>query len=143
MNDRQQVICIVDDDDAVVRALRRLLMACGYVVRAFTSAQDFLDQPVSDDANVCCLIVDVHMPGTSGLELQSALQAAERPLPIVFVTGAGDAKLRCRALGDGAVAFLQKPFADVELIQAVELAAAQVEARRAQAVEVLANKRTS
>jgi FixJ family two-component response regulator len=118
-------------------------MACGYEVRAFTSAQDFLDQPVSDDANVCCLIVDVHMPGTSGLELQSALQAAERPLPIVFVTGAGDAKLRCRALGDGAVAFLQKPFADVELIQAVELAAAQVEARRAQAVEVLANKRTS
>jgi len=142
MSDSQQVICIVDDDDAVVRALARLLMACGYLVRTFTSAQDFLDQPVEIDADLCCLIVDVHMPGISGLELQAALQAASRPLPIIFVTGAGDAKLRCRAFSDGAIAFLQKPFADVELLQAVEQAAGQVEARRAEAVEVLAKTRT-
>ena len=142
MSDSQQVICIVDDDDAVVRALARLLMACGYLVRTFRSAQDFLDQPVEIDADLCCLIVDVHMPGISGLELQAALQAASRPLPIIFVTGAGDAKLRCRAFSDGAIAFLQKPFTDVELLQAVEQAAVQVEARRAEAVEVLAKTRT-
>jgi FixJ family two-component response regulator len=146
MSVSQQVICIIDDDDAVVRALSRLLIACGYLVRSFAAAQDFLDEPVTADAAICCLIVDVHMPGMSGLELQAALQDAGRPLPLVFVTGAGDAKLRCRAFADGAVAFLQKPFGDVELLQAVEQAAARVGDRLArpdEGVEVLAKKRTS
>ena len=116
------VICVIDDDAAVLKGLSRLLATWGYRVRAFASAQQFLEQPVSEDADIGCLVVDAHMPVMSGLELQVELDQVARRLPIIFITGAGDEKLRSRALADGAVDFLEKPFADVELRQAVQTA---------------------
>jgi FixJ family two-component response regulator len=115
-------ICVIDDDAAVVRALSRLLRTYAYDVRTFASAQEFLDSGPDGDDAIGCLVVDVHMPGISGFELQAILQAVGRLLPVVFVTGAGDAKLRCRALAYGAVELLEKPFADADLIRAVQLA---------------------
>jgi FixJ family two-component response regulator len=124
MNDRKPLVAVIDDDEGVARALTRLLRVCGYRARPFGSSQQFLDQldaeGPDDDTGFLCLIVDVHMPGVSGLELQAALHASGRHLPIVFVTGAGDAKLSSRALAAGAAAFLQKPLSDVELLHAIE-----------------------
>jgi len=113
-------VCVIDDDPAVLRALTRLLCACGYSVRTFLSAQEFLDAGASDDARIGCLLVDVHMPGMSGFDLQAAIHAAGRPLPVILITGASDSKLRTRALASGAAALLEKPFSDSELIDAIE-----------------------
>ena len=122
MNQPRRVIGLVDDDDAVLRAIGRLLRACDYEVRGFSSAQSFLDHGPGLDDELDCLVVDVHMPGRSGLELKSDLDQAGRTTPIVLVTGAADAKLKARALAEGAIALLQKPFTEVELLRAIELA---------------------
>jgi FixJ family two-component response regulator len=122
MSTTDHSICVIDDDPAVLRALTRLLRACGYPVRTFLSAQEFLDAGRGDDARIGCLVVDVHMPGMSGFDLQEALHAARRPLPVILITGASDAKLRTRARTSGAAALLEKPFGDDELIDAVRKA---------------------
>jgi FixJ family two-component response regulator len=113
------VVCVIDDDVSVLKAVSRLLTALGYTVRSFRSAQQFLDRSTQDDAELGCLVLDVHMPGMSGLELQEELARTDRDLPIVFVTGAGDATLRQRAFANGAVDFLEKPFTDAALERAV------------------------
>jgi len=118
----EPVICLIDDDVAVLKGLSRLITTWGYRVRAFASAQQFLEQPPAADDEIGCLVLDAHMPVMSGFELQVELEQAQRRLPIVFITGAGDEKLRSRALADGAVEFLEKPFADVELRDAVQTA---------------------
>jgi FixJ family two-component response regulator len=122
VNHPRQAIGLVDDDETVLRAIGRLLRACGYDVRGFSSAQAFLDQGPAIDEQLACLVVDVHMPGRSGLELRSDLDQAGRAIPMVLVTGAADAKLKARAIAEGAVALLQKPFTEVELLRAIELA---------------------
>lgn len=125
MSDRPALIGVIDDDAAVLRALSRLLIACNYRVRAFGSVEAFLVKPGWDegeDQHLGCLVVDVHMLGLSGLELQSEPSVISHNVPIVFVTGAGDASLRDRAMADGAVAFLQKPFTDEQLIRAIDRA---------------------
>jgi FixJ family two-component response regulator len=118
----EPVICLIDDDVAVLKGLSRLITTWGYRVRAFASAQQFLEQPASADEEIGCLVIDAHMPVMSGFELQLELDQAQRRLPIIFITGAGDEKLRNRAIADGAVDFLEKPFADVELREAVQTA---------------------
>jgi FixJ family two-component response regulator len=118
----EPVICLIDDDVAVLKGLSRLITTWGYRVRAFASAQQFLEQPASADEEIGCLVIDAHMPVMSGFELQIELDQAQRRLPIIFITGAGDEKLRNRAIADGAVDFLEKPFADVELREAVQTA---------------------
>ena len=118
----EPVICLIDDDAAVLKGLSRLIATWGYRVRAFASAQQFLEQPPAADDEIGCLVLDAHMPVMSGFELQLELDQAQRRLPIIFITGAGDEKLRSRALADGAVEFLEKPFADVELRDAVQTA---------------------
>jgi FixJ family two-component response regulator len=116
------VVCVIDDDVSVLKAVSRLLSALGYTVRSFKSAHQFLERPSQADSEVGCLVLDVHMPGMSGLELQEELARAGRDLPIVFVTGAEDETLRQRAFSWGAIDFLEKPFTDSALERAVRYA---------------------
>ncbi len=113
-------VCIIDDDASMRTALNRLLKLAGYRVNAFPSAEVFLESGVPDEP--CCLIVDVRMPGMSGLDLQETLSRQNPDLPIVFVTGHGDIRMAVRAVQAGAVEFLPKPFKSRELLAAVEKA---------------------
>lgn len=106
-------VFIVDDDEAVRDSLRWLLEANGYRVRAFESAEAFL--AAYDPASVGVLIVDVRMPGMSGLELQEHLLARQIAIPIVFITGHGDVPMAVSTIKKGAVDFIEKPFNDVDL----------------------------
>jgi len=106
-------VFIVDDDEAVRDSLRWLLEANGYRVRAFESAEAFL--AAYDPAVVGVLIVDVRMPGMSGLELQEHLRAREIPIPVVFITGHGDVPMAVATIKKGAVDFLEKPFNEADL----------------------------
>ena len=106
-------IYIVDDDEAVRDSLRWLLEANGYRVKSFSGAEEFLQAYDPDQVGV--LIVDVRMPGMSGLELQEVLIARDAPLPIVFITGHGDVPMAVSTMKKGAVDFLEKPFNEAEL----------------------------
>lgn len=116
-------ISIVDDDESVRRALRRLLLSVGYVVKTYPSAQEFLDcgEYCKNPKNL--LILDVQMPGMDGFELQKHLQAAGIGIPIIFITAHENPKAFETAMDAGAVAFLQKPFDDQTLLNAVNLIA--------------------
>lgn len=106
-------IFIVDDDEAVRDSLRWLLEANGYRVRSFSGAEEFLES--YDPNQIGVLIVDVRMPGMSGLELQEELIARNAPLPIVFITGHGDVPMAVSTMKKGAVDFLEKPFNETDL----------------------------
>jgi FixJ family two-component response regulator len=111
------VIAVIDDEELVRTSLQRLLRIAGYPVAAFTSAADFLKSGRLQDFR--CLIADIRMPGMSGLDLQSHLNAEDYQIPIIFITAHGDEKIRIRAMRDGAVAFLAKPFDNTELLDRV------------------------
>ena len=111
------LVYVVEDDASVMKGLARLLRAWSYDVRLCASAQEFLDGPGVGEAD--CIVLDVHMPGLSGLDLQQALHQRGATVPVVFVTGHGDAGAQLEALDHGAVAFLKKPFTDQELLAAV------------------------
>ena len=113
------IVSVIDDDVSVLKGMARLCRAWGFTVRPFTSGQQFLEHVRSESDEIGCVVLDVHLPGMSGLELQAELASAQLEIPIVFVTGAGDETLRSRALADGAVAFLEKPFDQAELLRAV------------------------
>lgn len=115
MTDTQAMstIFIVDDDEAVRDSLRWLLEANGYRVKSFSGAEEFLQ--AYDPEQVGVLIVDVRMPGMSGLELQETLIARDAPLPIVFITGHGDVPMAVSTMKKGAVDFLEKPFNESDL----------------------------
>lgn len=106
-------IFIVDDDEAVRDSLRWLLEANGYRVKCFAAAEEFLQYYDSEQVGV--LIVDVRMPGMSGLELQEALMARKSTIPMVFITGHGDVPMAVNTMKKGAVDFLEKPFNEAEL----------------------------
>jgi len=110
-------VFIVDDDEAVRDSLRWLLEANGYRVRAYASAETFLDEYDANQVGV--LIADVRMPGMSGLELQEQLIARNAPLPIVFITGHGDVPMAVSTMKKGAVDFLEKPFNEADLREIV------------------------
>ena len=112
-----RTVLVVDDDASVRKALRPLLRSAGYAVEVFASAADFLAHPVPPGTG--CLALDIRMPGISGLDLQQQLATTQPDLPIVVITGHGDAELRQRALAGGAVAVLYKPFEDEVLLEAV------------------------
>jgi FixJ family two-component response regulator len=116
----EQFIAIVDDDPGVRQAASNLFRSMGFKVKAFASAEEFLDCGAVDDAS--CLVLDVQMPGMGGLDLQSHLAATGRQIPIVFVTGYPDDGVRAKALESGAVCFLTKPFVDGELIDGLRTA---------------------
>jgi FixJ family two-component response regulator len=114
-------VSIVDDDESVRESLRGLIRSIGLGVQTFASAEDFARSAQLEQTD--CLILDVRMPGMSGLDLQRELVASERDIPIIFITAHGsDDGTRARALRDGAVAYLIKPFSEDALLKAVNVA---------------------
>src|ERR1700751_789054 len=103
-------IAIVDDDQSVQSALQDLMEADGLSARSFGSAEEFLQSGLQ--RKTACLIVDIRMPGMSGLELQARLKEDRFDTPIIFITAHGDARVRMQAMGEGAAEFLGKPFDD-------------------------------
>ena len=123
-------VFVVDDDASVHKALARLLVSAGYAVETFASAREFLDRGHHQDTPGC-LVLDVSMPGLSGLDLQQELMAFSPPLPIIFITGHGDIPTSVRAMKGGAVDFLTKPVDDRNLLSVIKLAIARnAEARK-------------
>jgi FixJ family two-component response regulator len=114
------VVYVVDDDSSVRRALSLLLQTVGLDVETFPSAQAFLAQATPD--RPACLVLDIRLRGSSGLDLQTALKEAGRDIPIIFITGHGDVPTTVRAMKSGAVDFLEKPFNDQELLDCVQRA---------------------
>ena len=117
---RANLVAVVDDDDLLRDALRRLLKASGLGAISFESAEDLLNSGRLSE--IACLIADVRMPGISGLELQARLKTERCTIPIIFITAHGDAKMRVQAMRDGAVEFLTKPFDNAVLIEMVRSA---------------------
>lgn len=113
-------IYVVDDDESARRGLGRLLRSAGFKVETFASAQEFLDQ--DQVGPVALLLLDVRMPGISGLELQKRLTARDSKLPIIFLTAFEDPQARSEALKSGAIAFLQKPVDETTLLEAIKQA---------------------
>ena len=124
----KQTIFLVDDDPSVCEALGDLLESAGFDVRQFESAEKFLADWAPEMTG--CLLLDVRLPGLSGLELQTKLAEASRSIPIVIMTAHGDVRMVRKALKAGAIDFLTKPFQDDELLRAVEQALAADRARR-------------
>jgi FixJ family two-component response regulator len=113
-----RTIAIIEDDESVRRALGRLLGSLGWNVELFTAAEEFLQAP--EQPPPACLLLDVYLPGLSGLELQQRLKAAGRTIPIIFMTGHANERLREQVLQAGALALLEKPFEEQVLREAVE-----------------------
>ena len=116
----EQFIAIVDDDAGVRQSATNLFRSMGLKARAFTSAEEFLSCGAVDD--VSCLVLDVQMPGMGGLDLQSHLAAIDRHIPIVFVTGYPDDRVRTKAMQSGAVCFLTKPVETGDLLDGLRSA---------------------
>jgi len=138
MPDREPIVFVVDDDPGVGDAIRLLLRSVGLPARTFLSANDFL--AAYEPAQPGCLVLDVRMPGMSGLELQSRLLEMNSPLPIIFVTAHGDVPMAVDAVKAGALDFVQKPFRDQELLDRIQ-EALEVDARIRAGKEQLAEIR--
>ena len=130
MSDEQPAVFIVDDDISIREALKNLMRSVGLKVETFGTAQEFLSGRRADAPG--CLVLDVRLPGLSGLDLQPQLIAANIQIPIIFITGHGDIQMSVRAMKAGAVEFLTKPFRDQDLLDAVQQAIERDRASRAQ-----------
>jgi FixJ family two-component response regulator len=124
------VVFVVDDDAAIRNSLRRLIMSVGFDVELFPSARAFLGARRPDAPG--CLVLDVRLPGLSGLDLQRELAATDAELPIIFITGHGDIPMSVRAMKAGAIEFLTKPFREQELLDAIRHAIDRDRAMRAE-----------
>src|SRR5919202_829579 len=120
MAETAAVVFVVDDDSSIRDALMSLIRSVGLRAEAFESAQAFLSHPRPDAPG--CLVLDVRLPGLSGLDLQRELAAAQTTLPIIFIPGHGDIPMTVQAMKAGAVEFLAKPFRDQELLDAIQQA---------------------
>jgi FixJ family two-component response regulator len=128
MKTEDVVISIVDDDESLRKAIKRLINSVGLSVENFASAEDYLN--IGRSQNSACLILDVRLPGMSGLELQSQLVASNSRVPIIFISAQGDGQARAHALGAGAVEFLQKPFSEQAFLSAIRTSLVIAEKRR-------------
>ena len=128
MRDADPSVVIIDDDAEFRDSVARLLRSVALNIQQFSSVSDFLKADLPDGPT--CLVVDVRMPGGSGLDLQRDLAAANRQLPIVFITAHGDIPMTVQAMKGGAIEFLTKPFRDQDLLDAVEAGLARDRARR-------------
>jgi FixJ family two-component response regulator len=128
MPNANSTVLVVDDDPNLRESVGRLLRSVGMNARLFASISDFLKSDLPDGPT--CLVLDVRFPGKSGLELQRELAAADRGLPIVFVTGHGDIPMSVQAMKSGAIEFLTKPFRDQDLLDAIQLGLSRDRARR-------------
>ena len=124
----QSAVFVVDDDASVRESLKSLFRMVGHGVEAFPSASEFLRSKLPDVAS--CLVLDIRLPGLSGLDFQAELAKANRRIPIVFMTGHGDIPMTVKAMKAGAVEFLTKPFRDQDMLDAVATALEQDRARR-------------
>lgn len=124
------LVIVVDDDEGLRNALRRLLRSVGYRVEPFASARELLQSNVAKNAN--CLVLDVRMPMASGFDLQAELTRNDVKAPVIFITGYGDIPMTVRAMKAGAVDFLAKPFRDQDLLDAVAAAVEADKKRRSE-----------
>src|SRR5881296_3325851 len=120
MSNVAPVVFVVDDDPSVRRAIQRLVESIGLQVELFASAQEFLRSKRPDAPS--CLVLDIRLPGISGLDFQRQLAEANIHIPIIFITAHGDIPMTVRAMKAGAVEFLTKPFRDQDLLDAIRLA---------------------
>jgi FixJ family two-component response regulator len=128
MPDAKPTVLVIDDDPDLRASVGRLLRSVGLEAQLFASISDFLKSDPPDSPT--CLVLDVRLPGQSGLDLQRELAAANRDLPIIFVTGHGDIPMSVQAMKGGAIEFLTKPFRDQELLDAIQLGLSRDRARR-------------
>ena len=134
MSEPESIVFVVDDDPSVRSAIKRLIVCVGLQVELFESAQEFL---ASKLPNVpCCLVLDVRLPGISGLALQRHLAEANVQIPIIFITAHSDVPMTVRAMKAGAVEFLTKPFHDQDLLDAIQLALERDRIRHQQEAEI-------
>lgn len=123
MSKSKPLIAIVDDDESVCRAMKRLVRSLGMEANAFASGREFIDLIETMPAfQPDCVVLDVQMPGMNGLEVQERLASSGNRLPVIFITAHDEAGVRDRALARGAVAFLRKPFNDESFITTLHLA---------------------
>jgi RNA polymerase sigma factor (sigma-70 family) len=128
MPDTKSTVLVIDDDPDLRDSVARLLRSLGLDAQLFASIPEFLGSDPPDGPT--CLVLDVRLPGKSGLDLQRELAAANRELPIIFITGHGDIPMSVQAMKGGAVEFLTKPFRDQELIDAIQLGLSRDRTRR-------------
>jgi len=134
MSENGGVVFVVDDDAGMRRALEDLIRAVGLEVEGFASAQEFLSRKRPDVPG--CLVLDVRLPGLSGLDLQKRMIHSAMEIPIVFITGHGDIPMTVKAMKAGAVEFLTKPFRDQDLLDAVQQALERDRKAREERVEI-------
>ena len=130
----QPIVLVIDDDAPLREALSSLFRSVGLQVKTFGSAQEFLQSGAPDGPS--CLVLDVRLPGLSGLDFQAELAKANIHIPIVFMTGHGDIPMTVRAMKAGAVEFLPKPFRDQDMLDAVQIGLEQDRARRSRAGDI-------
>lgn len=123
MNPSNATVFVVDDDSSVRKSLKRLIMSIGLKVEVFNSAQEYLKHKPHDEP--ACLLLDVRMPGTSGIELQKQLNRASHQIPIIFISGHSNISMSVKAMKAGAADFIEKPFEDQRLIDAIHSAIAK------------------
>jgi FixJ family two-component response regulator len=128
MADMNSTVLVIDDDPDVRASVGRLLRSLGLDVQLFSTISDFLRSKPPEVPT--CLVLDVRLPGQSGLDLQRELAAANRELPIIFITGHGDIPMSVQAMKGGAIEFLTKPFRDQDLIDAIQFGLSRDRARR-------------
>jgi RNA polymerase sigma factor (sigma-70 family) len=134
MTYRHSIVFVVDDDDSLREALKRLIRSVGLQVEVFASAEEFLRRKQVDVP--ACLVLDIRLPGISGLDFQRKLAEANTPIPIIFITGHGDIPMSVRAMKAGAVEFLTKPFRDQDLLDAIQVGLERDQARRQREAEI-------
>ena len=133
MTEPAPIVFVVDDDPSVRRAIKRLVESVGLHVETFGSASEFMSSSRPEIAS--CLVLDIRLPGISGLDFQRELAAANVHIPIIFITGHGDIPMSVRAMKAGAVEFLTKPFRDQDLLDAIQVGLARDRARRQRQAE--------
>lgn len=134
MAEPDAIVLVVDDDVSVREALGSLIRSAGLRVETFASAQEFLDRPRADLPS--CLVLDVRLPGLSGLDLQKRLAEANLEIPIIFITGHGNVPAAVQAMKAGALEFLTKPFMDRDLLDAIQQAIKRDRAARQHQAEM-------
>jgi FixJ family two-component response regulator len=126
--EQQSMVFIVDDDASIRESIQRLFRSAGLQTEAFASAAEFLQRKLVDGSS--CLVLDVRLPGLSGLDFQVELAKANMQIPIIFMTGHGDIPMTVKAMKAGAIEFLPKPFRDQDMLNAVRLGLERDRARR-------------
>lgn len=134
MDEQKAKVFVVDDDESLRLALESLIRSAGLSVETFASAQEFLNRPQTDEPG--CLVLDVRLPGLSGLDLQRRLAEINIRTPIIFITGHADVPMSVRAMKSGAVEFLTKPFRDQDLLDAIQEAIGRDASERRHHAEV-------